>query len=72
LPEPRPVAEVSSNARADPGHLISDADAAMYRAKENGKARHEPFDDRVRDHGDRRMATENASWPPAETDRVAT
>jgi hypothetical protein len=44
----------------------------MYRAKENGKARHEPFDDRVRDQGDRRMATENASWPPAETDRVAT
>jgi diguanylate cyclase (GGDEF)-like protein/PAS domain S-box-containing protein len=51
---------LSSNASADPGHLISDADAAMYRAKENGKARYELFDDRMRDRAMQRMATENA------------
>ncbi len=33
-----------------PGHLLRDADMAMYRAKSLGKARHEIFDPSMRDH----------------------
>jgi diguanylate cyclase (GGDEF)-like protein/PAS domain S-box-containing protein len=40
--------------------LIRDADAAMYRAKELGKARYELFDAAMREHALRRLELENA------------
>lgn len=40
--------------------LIRDADAAMYRAKERGKARYELFDAALRDQAMRRLELENA------------
>jgi predicted signal transduction protein with EAL and GGDEF domain len=43
-----------------PEALIRDADAAMYRAKERGKARYELFDEGVRARAVERMETENA------------
>jgi diguanylate cyclase (GGDEF)-like protein/PAS domain S-box-containing protein len=51
---------VSSDINADIGHLVTDADAAMYRAKENGKARYELFDNQMRARAMQRLATENA------------
>ena len=45
---------------ADPGHLIRDADAAMYRAKDGGRSRAVMFDQRMREAAVHRMATENA------------
>jgi len=43
-----------------PEDLIRDADAAMYRAKERGKARWELFDAAMRDQALRRLELENA------------
>jgi diguanylate cyclase (GGDEF)-like protein/PAS domain S-box-containing protein len=43
---------------ADGQHLIEDADAAMYRAKERGGARTELFDTRMRDDAVRALAIE--------------
>ena len=40
--------------------LIRDADAAMHRAKERGKSRHELFDEVMRTTAVRRLETENA------------
>ncbi|HEX2039797.1 MAG TPA: EAL domain-containing protein [Acidimicrobiales bacterium] len=40
--------------------LVRDADAAMYRAKEKGKARFEIFDDAIRMRAVRRLETEQA------------
>ena len=47
---------------ASAADLIRDADAAMYRAKENGKARYELFDDRMRAQTMERVAMENALY----------
>jgi diguanylate cyclase (GGDEF)-like protein len=43
----------------DADQLLQDADAAMYRAKENGKARCETFDDSLRAIALRRLALES-------------
>lgn len=43
-----------------PGSVLRDADAAMYRAKEEGKARHVVFDDAMRASAVERLETETA------------
>src|SRR5438270_11529882 len=45
---------------ATPGSLVGDADAAMYRAKERGRARFEVFDEEMRAQAMRRLDTEHA------------
>lgn len=42
----------------DPAGLLRDADTALYRAKEQGRARHEVFGDHLRRRALRRMRTE--------------
>ncbi|HEU4656268.1 MAG TPA: EAL domain-containing protein [Capillimicrobium sp.] len=53
-----------------PEDLIRDADAAMYRAKERGKARYELFDAEMRDHALRRLEVENALRRAVERDEL--
>ncbi|MBX5439914.1 MAG: EAL domain-containing protein [Solirubrobacteraceae bacterium] len=54
------VALACSTDPSRPEDLIRDADAAMYRAKERGKARWELFDAAMRDQALRRLELENA------------
>lgn len=51
---------IANHSGGDPADLIRDADAAMYRAKENGKARYELFDHEMRARAMERLAMENA------------
>ncbi|MDQ6750691.1 MAG: EAL domain-containing protein [Actinomycetota bacterium] len=44
----------------DPEDLVHDADAAMYRAKDLGRARHELFDEAMRDRALAQLRTERA------------
>ncbi|MGH9050929.1 MAG: sensor domain-containing protein [Acidimicrobiia bacterium] len=48
----------STDSDADPAGLLRDADAAMYQAKERGRARHQLFDAAVRDHAVARLDLE--------------
>ncbi|HZT64730.1 MAG TPA: EAL domain-containing protein [Acidimicrobiales bacterium] len=48
----------SAAAGCDADGLIGDADAAMYRAKQRGKGRCEPYDRRMRQRAAARLATE--------------
>ena len=50
---PRASASAAPSDDADPDALLRDADAAMYRAKELGKARCEIFDESMRERADR-------------------
>ncbi|MET0604579.1 MAG: EAL domain-containing protein [Baekduia sp.] len=52
------LAVAGARHRDDADQLMQDADAAMYRAKENGKARCEAFDDSLRAVALRRLALE--------------
>jgi diguanylate cyclase (GGDEF)-like protein len=49
---------VAGDLHLDADHLLQDADVAMYRAKERGKARCEAFDDSLRAVAIRRLALE--------------
>ncbi len=51
---------LSSELDVDPETLVRDADAAMYRAKERGRARYEVFDERVRHSVVERLSMESA------------
>ena len=51
---------LASDSRVTGEEMVRDADAAMYRAKENGKARYELFDDRMRAQTMERLNMENA------------
>ncbi|HEV2890722.1 MAG TPA: EAL domain-containing protein [Frankiaceae bacterium] len=49
-----------SDGTARPEDLLRDADAALHRAKDLGKARYELFDERLRAHAVARLQTESA------------
>ena len=49
-----------ATAASDPGSLLSDADAAMYQAKEQGRDRWVLFDSAMREAATQRLETENA------------
>ena len=51
---------LAAGSRELPEDLLRDADAAMYRAKERGKARWELFDERMRARARERLETESA------------
>jgi diguanylate cyclase (GGDEF)-like protein/PAS domain S-box-containing protein len=54
------IALCDGDAAVRPEHLLRDADAALHRAKDLGKARYELFDERVRAHAVARFQTEAA------------
>ena len=51
---------VARHDRAEPESLLRDADAAMYRAKERGRARFEVFDEAMRSRAMERLEVANA------------
>jgi diguanylate cyclase (GGDEF)-like protein len=51
---------LATESHQSPDELVRDADAAMYRAKERGKARYELFDEAMHTRAVRRLDTENA------------
>ncbi len=53
---------VTRNPHLEPDDLVRDADAAMYRAKEQGRGRYELFDTGMRDRAVRRLRTESDLW----------
>ena len=53
-----------------PGDLIRDADTAMYRAKERGRARYELFDEVMRGRAIQRLRIENDLRRAVETDEL--
>jgi diguanylate cyclase (GGDEF)-like protein/PAS domain S-box-containing protein len=55
---------------ATPEDLIRDADAAMYRAKDRGRARIEVFDEAMREDARERVATESALRRAIERDEL--
>jgi diguanylate cyclase (GGDEF)-like protein/PAS domain S-box-containing protein len=60
----------TGRSRDRPDDLIRDADAAMYRAKELGKARYELFDTAMRTQALRRLELENALRRAVERDEL--
>lgn len=66
------LANGSANGRCGqrPDDLIRDADAAMYRAKDLGKARYELFDTAMREQALRRLELENALRRAVERDEL--
>ncbi len=53
------------------GELIRDADAAMYRSKDHGRARHELFDEVMRSHAVVRLRVENNLRRALERDELS-
>ncbi|MCU1593034.1 MAG: diguanylate cyclase/phosphodiesterase with and sensor(s) [Frankiales bacterium] len=53
------VALAGAGDSVDAESLIRDADTAMYRAKENGRARYEIFDEAMRDRATRRLEVQH-------------
>ncbi len=53
------------------GEVIRDADAAMYRSKEQGRARHELFDERMRARAMTRLRVENDLRRAMERDELS-
>ena len=61
----------TSDPAHDPEVLLTSAEAAMYRAKENGKARYEVFDEGMRARARERLDTESALHWAVERDEIA-
>jgi len=64
------IVVTSDDGTDDPGALLSNADAAMYLAKERGRDRYEFFDDAVRSRVDDRLALEGELRHAIERDEL--